>query len=113
MARPCRARPRRLRIRGIQTAPPRPPRRCEGRAGRAAGENNGSGTRRREQYAGQRRNGLLAAYAYMAGVADNWNRAEVTVEGKRIERDNLVEKPQVALVFLNLPDGKDTLPRRT
>jgi LmbE family N-acetylglucosaminyl deacetylase len=78
-----------------------------------AGEHNGTTTLTREQYAGQRQDGLRAAYAHMADVDNVWQRATVTVSGKQVERDTLVARPQVALVFLNLPDGKDSLPGRS
>jgi LmbE family N-acetylglucosaminyl deacetylase len=78
-----------------------------------AGENNGSGSLDREQYAGLRQAGLRAAYAHMAGVDNAWDRVVVTVAGKQMERDTLVARPQVRVVFLNLPDGKDTVAART
>jgi LmbE family N-acetylglucosaminyl deacetylase len=78
-----------------------------------AGEFNGSGPLRRGEYAAKRQDGLRAAYADLAGARDAWNRTAITVAGKEIERDTLVAKPHIALVFLDLPDGKDSLPGRS
>jgi LmbE family N-acetylglucosaminyl deacetylase len=78
-----------------------------------AAEFNGNGAFTREQYAAQRQDGLRAAYAEMAGVQNVWNRAAVIVGGKQVERDTLVANPRVALVFLNMPEGKDGLPGRS
>ena len=77
-----------------------------------AAEYNGSKPLTQEQYAASRQDGLRAAYAEMAGVANVWGRAAVVVAGKWVERDTLTTRPQITLVFLNLPDGKDVLPGR-
>ncbi|WP_199442566.1 PIG-L family deacetylase [Umezawaea beigongshangensis] len=73
-----------------------------------AGEFNGNGTTR-ELYAAQRRAGVCAAYASMAGVADRWTRTSRTFAGRAVEVDVLVGAPHVELVFLGLPDGGDSL----
>jgi LmbE family N-acetylglucosaminyl deacetylase len=77
-----------------------------------AGEYNGVGEVTREQYAGVRQDGLRAAYAAMAHANDDWSRSTQLVAGKQIERDILIGHPELSLVFLNLPDGKDALPGR-
>lgn len=57
------------------------------------------------QYAAQRQAGTRAGYAHMAGVADEWTKAQVPVGGGRTaEVDSLVARPDVQLVFLNLPE---------
>lgn len=67
-----------------------------GDAGRSfAGD---SFVRRREQ-------GVRAAYARLAGVANQWQRDDVIVAGRRMVSSHLTGRPDVRLVFLRLPDG--------
>jgi LmbE family N-acetylglucosaminyl deacetylase len=73
-----------------------------------AGEANGNGTTR-EEYAGQRRDGECAAYATATGVANEWSRAVLTLNGRSVEISTLTAAPHVELVFLGLPDGGDSL----
>lgn len=53
----------------------------------------------------ERERGPGAAYAYMAGAANNWTRRTVTVSGHRLTYDSLVGRPGIAMIFLRLPDG--------
>jgi len=53
-----------------------------------------------------RENGPEAAYAQMAGVADNWTASvDDGVSGRTITVKTLVGRPNVSLQFLRLPDG--------
>ena len=53
-----------------------------------------------------RENGPEAAYAQMAGVADNWtDSVDDGVPGRTITVRTLVGRPNVSLQFLRLPDG--------
>lgn len=54
-------------------------------------------------YWGGRETGERAAYARMAGVADEWTATDAGVPGVRLE--TLAGNPNVSLVFLRLPDG--------
>ncbi|CAL9518716.1 hypothetical protein SUDANB95_03757 [Actinosynnema sp. ALI-1.44] len=59
-------------------------------------------------YSASRQAGARAAYARMAGVPDEWAGAAMDLAGGRVgERYTLKAKPQVALVFLNLPEDAD------
>jgi LmbE family N-acetylglucosaminyl deacetylase len=60
---------------------------------------------RDESYWGERERGSHAAYAHMAGLPDEWTRRTVTVNGHPLAYDELVGRPDVALIFLRLPDG--------
>ena len=73
-----------------------------------ASEYNGvPGQRTREQYAADEQQGQRSAYAQFAGVANSWNRQAVTVAGHQVEVAVLAAAPQIALVYLSLPDGLD------
>ncbi|WP_084579434.1 PIG-L family deacetylase [Kutzneria sp. 744] len=62
----------------------------------------------RERYAQCRQQGVRAAYAQMAGVADVWDGALVDVTGGDFgELYTLRAKPSVKLVFLDLPEDGD------
>jgi LmbE family N-acetylglucosaminyl deacetylase len=81
-----------------------------------AGESVGSddGTQSREVFAANRQKGIRAAYAAMAGVANSWTRATLALNsGNLVELDTLASAPQVRVIFMNLPDGGDTLPGNT
>ena len=52
-----------------------------------------------------REEGVKAAYAVMAGVANSWTSTTVTVAGKPVAVATLNAAPRVSLVFLRLPDG--------
>jgi len=58
-----------------------------------------------EDYWLGREDGLRAAYAHMAGVADDWESVDAGVPGRGVTVESLVEAPDVQLVFLRLPDG--------
>ncbi|MFL6056224.1 MAG: PIG-L family deacetylase [Actinoallomurus sp.] len=62
-------------------------------------------------YVAQRRQGLHAAYAAMAGVRDGW-RVETVRSGRvNVEVHTLAARPTIHLAFLSLPDGRDPRPR--
>lgn len=61
----------------------------------------------RAVFAGLRQDGLRAAYAAMAGVANSWSRTSLTVAGHPVEYDQLSASPAVRLVFLNFCDSGD------
>jgi LmbE family N-acetylglucosaminyl deacetylase len=52
-----------------------------------------------------RENGVEAAYAEMAGVADTWTQSDAGVAGHPIPVMTLSADPNVSLVFMRLPDG--------
>lgn len=63
----------------------------------------------REDFAANRQNGSRAAYAFMLGVPDTWDRQAVTgAGGAAYELDTLHAAPQVKLAFLSIRDGGDT-----
>jgi LmbE family N-acetylglucosaminyl deacetylase len=49
--------------------------------------------------------GAQAAYATMAGVADDWTTSTLTVDGHAITMRTLNGRPGISLVYLRLPDG--------
>ena len=53
----------------------------------------------------ERESGPQAAYAQMAGVPDQWNRRTVTIDGHPVLYEELAGRPDVALIFLRMPDG--------
>ncbi len=59
-------------------------------------------------YAASRQAGARAAYAKMAGVADAWHAESLGVAGNRsVELYTLTARPELQLIFVNLPDNKD------
>lgn len=57
------------------------------------------------QYVAQRQAGTRAGYAHMAGVADEWTTSRIPVgDGRMAQVDSLTARPDVRLVFLNLPE---------
>jgi LmbE family N-acetylglucosaminyl deacetylase len=58
-------------------------------------------------YAAERQAGSRAAYARMAGVADSWVGEALVVGSKQVERYTLRARPQVQLIFVNLPEMND------
>lgn len=60
-------------------------------------------------YAHRRQDGMRAAYAQMAGLPNVWNRGAYNINGRLIEIDALQGAAHIQLIFLNLPDGGDTL----
>ena len=61
----------------------------------------------RARYISQRQDGTRAAFARMAGAADQWQRTVVAAGNHHVEVDRLASRPQVALAFLNLPEDND------
>jgi LmbE family N-acetylglucosaminyl deacetylase len=61
-----------------------------------------------EAYAARRQAGTRAAYARMAGVADEWHAERLDVNPKHaVELYTLRAKPHVQVVFVNLPESND------
>jgi LmbE family N-acetylglucosaminyl deacetylase len=54
-----------------------------------------------------REEGMEAAYAEMAGVADSWTVSSVTVEGHPLLLKTLTADPRISIVFMRLPDGNN------
>jgi len=65
----------------------------------------------REHFAAARQRGIRAAYAQMAGLPDSWSRSILLPDGiHQVERYVLSGTAQpIHLLFMNLPDGGDTL----
>ncbi len=60
---------------------------------------------RSSSYYAAREEGVRAAYAKMAGVANKWTTKPETFGGKRVMQSTLKARPTVQLFFMNLPDG--------
>ncbi len=60
---------------------------------------------RDQTYWTNRENGIAAAYAQMAGVANSWSWGWFWFSGNWIRTGYLVGRPNVRVVFLRLPDG--------
>ncbi|MEV5709593.1 PIG-L family deacetylase [Actinoallomurus sp. NPDC052274] len=58
-------------------------------------------------YVAERENGLRAAYALMLGVRNRWRRETLSVGTLRLLSYVLVDRPDIRLVFLLVPDGRD------
>jgi LmbE family N-acetylglucosaminyl deacetylase len=58
-------------------------------------------------YAAERRQGLHAAYAAMAGMRDSWRIQAVRSGRVKVELHSLTGRPAIQLAFLSLPDGRD------
>ena len=52
-----------------------------------------------------REDGILAAYATMAGADDAWTLGTLTAEGHDLQLATLDDAPGISLVFMHLPDG--------
>ncbi|MFD4638158.1 hypothetical protein ACFWN2_12630 [Lentzea sp. NPDC058436] len=74
-----------------------------------ADEFNGTNNLTREQLSAELHKGQRNAYASLAGVPSTWTRTAMVVAGKTVEVNTLDGKPNVQLVYLNLPDGGDDL----
>ncbi|GAB3694313.1 PIG-L family deacetylase [Saccharopolyspora tripterygii] len=60
------------------------------------------------EYAAGRQAGARAAFAAMAGVADEWTRSVLELPGHRlVEWQRLRHRPSVSLVFFGLPDDNN------
>ncbi len=60
---------------------------------------------REATYWHQREAGAEAAYAEMAGVADEWEGSTTTIGGKALTTRTLKGAPGLSLIFMRLPDG--------
>jgi LmbE family N-acetylglucosaminyl deacetylase len=61
-------------------------------------------------YAARRQAGTRAAYARMAGVANDWRAERLDVDPRHaVELYTLHQRPQVQLVFVDLPENNDPL----
>jgi LmbE family N-acetylglucosaminyl deacetylase len=67
---------------------------------------------RPESYWSMRQEGIEAAYARMAGVADAWTATEESHAGKSVVVRTLVAAPNVSVVFMRLPNSYDELLER-
>ncbi len=56
-------------------------------------------------YWGKREDGAEAAYAQMAGVADEWDSEQIVVDGHSIRLVTLEDQPKISIAYLRLPDG--------
>ena len=54
-----------------------------------------------------REDGTMAAYAAMVGAPDSWNEGQVVANGHVIDSETLSGRPNISLLFMNLPDGAD------
>ncbi len=57
-----------------------------------------------------RENGVKAAYAFMAGMRNQWQSCDYTTDGQVHHMAWLEDAPQISLVFLRLPDRADPRP---
>ena len=62
---------------------------------------------RNAAYWRSREAGMRAAYAFMAGAPDVWEADALDAAGARFFRFRLAAAPQIALLFLRLPDACD------
>jgi LmbE family N-acetylglucosaminyl deacetylase len=60
---------------------------------------------REATYWHEREAGAEAAYALMAGVADEWEGSTTTIGGKALTTRTLKGAPGISLIFMRLPDG--------
>lgn len=58
-------------------------------------------------YAASRQAGSRAAYARMAGVADQWRAEALPTGAGQVELYTLTARPELQLIFANLPDNND------
>ena len=56
-------------------------------------------------YWGAREDGVKAAYAQMAGLANTWTQSDAGISGHPIPVFSLQGRPTISLLFLRLPDG--------
>ena len=56
-------------------------------------------------YWSSRENGVKAAYAQMAGLANTWTQSDAGISGHPIPVFTLQARPTISVVFLRLPDG--------
>lgn len=60
---------------------------------------------RDDSYWRLREDGILAAYATMAGADDEWTIGTLDVDGRELQLATLDDAPGISLVFMHLPDG--------
>jgi LmbE family N-acetylglucosaminyl deacetylase len=58
-----------------------------------------------ESYWAGREAGIRASYAQMAGVVNVWTTSTLTVGSYQLVLDSLTGQPNVAVIFMRLPDG--------
>jgi LmbE family N-acetylglucosaminyl deacetylase len=58
-----------------------------------------------ESYWTTREAGVKAAYAQLAGAADNWSASTEVVNGHSLRLETLIAQPRVSVLFMRLPDG--------
>ncbi|WP_433188125.1 PIG-L family deacetylase [Actinoallomurus sp. CA-150999] len=58
-------------------------------------------------YVAERETGLRTAYALMLGVRDRWRQETLTAGSMRLQSYTLVDRPDIRLVFMLVPDGRD------
>src|ERR1044072_981144 len=58
-----------------------------------------------QSYWGARERGAEAAYAQMAGVANQWSESTIVANGHPLVPKTLPGAPAISLAFLRLPDG--------
>lgn len=58
-----------------------------------------------QSYWSLREVGAEAAYAQMAGVADEWTESTVVVDGHAVTKVTLDGAPRISIVYMRLPDG--------
>ncbi|GHH38093.1 PIG-L family deacetylase [Lentzea cavernae] len=75
-----------------------------------ADQNEGHGSLTREDLCASVQEGQRSAYAKLAGKPNNWTRGTKEVATMVLEVDTLVGAPNVQLLYLDLPDGGDSLP---
>jgi len=49
--------------------------------------------------------GVLAAFAYMVGLANSWIGGTVTANGHALNIQTLAGRPRISVIFMRLPDG--------
>ena len=63
-----------------------------------------------DNYWRNREIGVKSAYAFMAGVRDQWRSSDYVLNGNSCHLEWLEDAPQVSLIFLRLPDVADPRP---
>jgi len=60
---------------------------------------------RASSYWSKREDGAEAAYAQMAGVANQWTGSQIVANGHSIHLETLKAQPRISIAYLRLPDG--------
>ncbi len=58
-----------------------------------------------QSYWASREAGAEAAYAQMAGAADEWTESQIVADGHTLSLETLDEEPGISIVYMRLPDG--------